>query len=978
MGIVSSAMLVFSGVYLALGLVYLRFWMNERTRMSYLAFTTTCISYAIFGWLEFGLMKASTPEQYLSNVWWAFVVGSVGIVAFGWFVYLHLRGRKWLFVTYGGMRLLALVLHLVMANGINFSQVTGVGQRAFLGDTLTYPIAVANPWMLLPHASHLVLVIFALDSSIRCWRRSERRTGWVFGVSTVLFGTATLIIPMSVLWGLVSVPLFSTFFVSFIIAPMLLELNYDMHRAAMAETKAARLGSRLTEIVSNVPGIVWETRTEPRTGRRKTTFISDHVETMLGYSPEEWLKQPPGFGSKIIAEEDRERVLRESEEAVETGKDAVSEFRWIAKDGRVRWIENYLSPIVEDTGIVGLRGVALDVTERKSAEEALRESESFNRTILASLNTHVCVLDRDGRIIAVNQAWATFALENGLTSEMSVGPGVSYLEVCRTAKEGVEFAEVALDGIKAVCDGTSEYFQLEYPCHSPTEKRWFVMTVTPLKGGKGGAVVVHTDITDRKLAAEALVESEARFRNMAESAPMIMWLSDANRAATYVNNKWLELTGGTFDEELGSAWQRHVHPDDLSTMGETVGAAFEKRAPYKAEYRVRRWDGEYRWVLSAGSPRYSADGEFIGYIGTSIDISDRKHAEQKVKEAHDELNKLKDQLQAENIYLQEELRIDQAFGGIIGESSAIKNVLVMVSQVAPTDTTVLITGETGTGKELVARAVHEASKRSDRPLIKVNCAALSPTLIESELFGHEKGAFTGAAARRAGRFELANGGTLLLDEIGELPLDLQGNLLRVLQESEFERVGGTKTVKVDVRVIASTNRDLKQAVKIGMFREDLFYRLNIFPITNPPLRERPDDIPILVEHFATSFARKFGKNLTAVSPEAMRDLCRYSWPGNVRELANVIEREVINLRGTVLRLHEDFSMRKATASAASYETLEELERGHILAVLNELDWRISGPKGAANVLGLNPSTLRTRMDKLGIYRPDPAPLDKIH
>ena len=292
-----------------------------------------------------------------------------------------------------------------------------------------------------------------------------------------------------------------------------------------------------------------------------------------------------------------------------------------------------------------------------------------------------------------------------------------------------------------------------------------------------------------------------------------------------------------------------------------------------------------------------------------------------------------------------------------------------ISQVAPLDSTVLITGETGTGKELVARAIHGASLRKDRPLIRVNCAALSPTLIESELFGHEKGAFTGAEARKLGRLELANGGTLFLDEIGEFPVDLQSKLLRVLQDGEFERVGGSKTIKVDARIIAATNRDLKQDVDKGRFREDLWYRLNVFPITTPPLRDRRDDIPVLTDHFVRRFARTLGKPITAISPDTLTKLCQYSWPGNIRELANVIERAVINSRGSVLRLSEDFSPEMETITA-SIKTLEENERDHIIQVLEDLRWRVEGDNGAARVLGINPSTLRTRMGKLGIQRPN--------
>jgi PAS domain S-box-containing protein len=458
---------------------------------------------------------------------------------------------------------------------------------------------------------------------------------------------------------------------------------------------------------------------------------------------------------------------------------------------------------------------------------------------------------------------------------------------------------------------------------------------------------------------------------MAETAPVMIWMSDEKQDITYVNKQWLELTGSSMEDELGSGWTRHLHPDDLKIMADRGKDAFERKAPFELEFRVRRADdGEYRWVYSTGTPRFSADGEFVGYIGTTTDITERKISERELRQAHDELSQLKTQLEAENIYLQEELRQDQSFGDIVGQSSAIKYVLFKITQVAPTDSTVVIIGETGTGKELVARAIHEGSRRKERPLIKVNCAALSPTLIESELFGHEKGAFTGAGARRIGRFELANSGTILLDEIGELPLDLQSKLLRVLQEGEFERVGGSKTIKVDVRIIASTNRDLKQAAERGTFREDLWYRLNVFPITMPPLRDRRDDIPILTEHFAKAFARKLGRKLTGVSPETLNSLCSYSWPGNVRELANVIERAIINLRGTVLKIQEDFRIREAETLATSVKTLDDNERDHILRVLEDLDWRIGGPGGAARILGINPSTLRTRMAKLGIHRPE--------
>ena len=346
-------------------------------------------------------------------------------------------------------------------------------------------------------------------------------------------------------------------------------------------------------------------------------------------------------------------------------------------------------------------------------------------------------------------------------------------------------------------------------------------------------------------------------------------------------------------------------------------------------------------------------------------LSQRQELEVALQKANDELHQLKNQLEAENIYLQQELQLDEKSGEIVGQSDAIKYVLFKITQVAPTDTTVLIMGETGTGKELVARALHGASSRKDRPLIKVNCGALSPTLIESELFGHEKGAFTGAVGRKPGRFELANGGTIFLDEIGELPPELQVKLLRVIQESEFERLGGNKTIKVDVRIIAATNRNLKVEVDRGTFREDLWYRLNVYPITTPPLRQRKEDIPLLVQHFVGTYAKKFGKSISSVSPRTMDDLQAHSWPGNIRELANVIERAVVHTHGNVLQVVDHF---KAVSEAGPTETLEEVERDYILRTLENTGWRIEGPHGAAKILGLNPSTLRTRMIKLGIQR----------
>ena len=339
-----------------------------------------------------------------------------------------------------------------------------------------------------------------------------------------------------------------------------------------------------------------------------------------------------------------------------------------------------------------------------------------------------------------------------------------------------------------------------------------------------------------------------------------------------------------------------------------------------------------------------------------------------------ELERHKNRLEVENAYLQDELRVDRGFDNIVGESSTLRAVLRKVRQVAPVETTVLLTGETGTGKELIARAIHDASPRKDRPLIKINCGAIPQGIVESELFGHEKGAFTGALQRRIGRFELADKGTLFMDEVGELPLDTQVKLLRVLQEQEFERVGSTKPMRVDVRLVAATNRDVEKEVAEGRFRADLFYRLNVFPIRIPPLRERPGDIPLLVEYFLKQFQRKFGKPLRGVTPDALEQLERYSWPGNIRELQNVLERACVLASGPTVSLGETL---RATATASSGANgsapvmpLEASERAHIRRALEAARGRVHGPDGAAQMLGINPSTLRSRMQKLGITMRD--------
>jgi formate hydrogenlyase transcriptional activator len=361
------------------------------------------------------------------------------------------------------------------------------------------------------------------------------------------------------------------------------------------------------------------------------------------------------------------------------------------------------------------------------------------------------------------------------------------------------------------------------------------------------------------------------------------------------------------------------------------------------------------------------------YRERTEEVERRKRAEEELRAALAEVESLKNRLEAENVYLKEEIRSEHNFDEMVGTSPALLHVLRAVERIAPTDSTVLIGGETGTGKELVARAIHDRSRRRERPLVKVNCGAIPAGLVESELFGHVKGAFTGALEKRVGRFELAQGGTIFLDEIGDVPLETQVKLLRVLQEQEFEPVGSNRTLRIDARVIAATNRDLAGAVRAGKFRSDLFYRLNVLPLTVPPLRERRSDIPQLVAFFLARVSRRFSKSVTTVSRETMDLLANYSWPGNIRELQNVIERAVVLSSGSALVIDPDTLPAQAASPVAPANergdlTLEEVERRHILDVLRQTGGVIEGPSGAAQILRLHPNTLRSRMKKLGIGR----------
>jgi formate hydrogenlyase transcriptional activator len=481
---------------------------------------------------------------------------------------------------------------------------------------------------------------------------------------------------------------------------------------------------------------------------------------------------------------------------------------------------------------------------------------------------------------------------------------------------------------------------------------------------------LFVNAVERSKAELALRESEERLSLAASAAKAGLWIMNVDQELVWATEQLRELFQFAPDEQLHfERFLTAIHPDDRERVRGLVRRSLERQEALDIEYRIVRPDGTVRWISSRGSRFSGRSGLPERLMGASIDVTERKRLELELRERLDEIERLKLQLEKENIYLREEIRTVQGFEKIVGTSDTLQYVLFRIKQVAPTDATVLILGETGTGKGLLANAIHELSARKNRPMITVNCAALPGNLIESELFGREKGAFTGAHAKQVGRFEIADGGTIFLDEIGEMPLELQAKLLRVLQEGEFERLGSPRTIKVDVRVIASTSRDLKAEVRDRRFREDLFYRLNVFPLSMPPLRLRAEDIPPLIRHFVDKYARKVGRKYESIPKNTMKALQEHSWPGNVRELEHVIERAVITSPGPALRLADKLESGTADPGQGELKALSEMERNHILNVLEQTGWKIEGEGGAASILGLNPSTLRFRIKKLGIARP---------
>jgi PAS domain S-box-containing protein len=650
--------------------------------------------------------------------------------------------------------------------------------------------------------------------------------------------------------------------------------------------------------------------------------------------------------------DDLPRVLSAWRQSIESGQAFTDEHRQRRADGAYRWFHVQGLPIRDaESRIVRWCVLQTDIDERKRAEQALRESERELRQLVDSVPGMIAVGDSMGKLQYANKRFLDFL---GMTTDELAASFVEPIHPDERETMHNEWLRSSAVGQAVEVVQRLRRFDGVY--------RWIHVRVDPLRD-EGGRIVrwygLHTDIDDQRRAEERVRQSERELRQILDLTPQHITEFGPDGSRLYNNRAALDYHGLTLEE-----WQRAeshtlLHPEDAERVTREQPGNFQRGSAFETEMRLRKRDGQCRWFLVRFRPMLNERGTLTRWYAAATDIDDRKQAEQR--------------LHNENVALREEIDSASMFEEIVGASASLQTVLTRVSKVAPSDSSVLITGETGTGKELVARAIHRRSRRSSRAFVSVNCGAIPRDLIASELFGHEKGAFTGAIQRRLGRFELAEGGTIFLDEIGELPAETQIALLRVLQEHEFERLGGGGSIRTNVRVIAATNRDLEAAVAAGTFRSDLFYRLNVFPIEVPSLRQRREDIPLLVEYFIDRYARKARKSFQTVHKQSLDLLQSYSWPGNIRELQNVIERSVIVCETGTFAVDESWLSRRpvATEQSSQPDVLKRppaQEKAMIEAALRESGGRVYGPSGAAAKLGIARSTLESKIKLLKINK----------
>jgi PAS domain S-box-containing protein len=713
-----------------------------------------------------------------------------------------------------------------------------------------------------------------------------------------------------------------------------------------------RLEAQLRATLNVIPAYTWYAAPSGA-----LTFVNDRCADYLGLPQDHPLRFGIDTGAAwdshipFLHPDDHEQSRRNWSTRLSTGSAGEDSFRARNAEGGYRWFLSRAEPLrAKDGTLLYWIGVNLEIEERKRAEEALRSSESYlaEAQRLSQTGSWAWSPEQDNRywseecyrVLSFDPQDGLPRFEDGF-QRLHPDDQPGFRELTQTAIR--EKAEWEADYRIAHPDGrVRDIHVVGHPVLSPSgDLVEFVGTVI--------------DVTERKTAEAKIREQEMELRQILDLAPQQVTVLGPGGECLYANRVALDYIGLSLEEWRqipGPGW--FIHPDDKERSARVYSRS--SGSAYELELRLRDANGNYRSFLVRFNPLHDDKGQVKRWYIASTDIEDRKRAEQT--------------LQQENIALREEIDKASMFEEIVGTSRPLKGVLSRIAKVAPTDSTVLITGETGTGKELIARAIHRRSARGDRPFVSVNCAAIPRELIASELFGHEKGAFTGATQRRLGRFELAQGGTIFLDEVGELSMETQIALLRVLQEREFERVGGSTSIRVDVRVIAATNRDLQAAIEGGTFRSDLFYRLNVFPIAVPPLRERADDISLLVEYFIDRYARKGGKTIRRVNRRTLDHLRSYPWPGNVRELQNVIERSLIVCETDEFTVDESWlSARPAVEGRLALSgTLAAHEKAIIEEALRVSGGRVFGPSGAAARLGMPRSTLESKIRALRINK----------
>jgi formate hydrogenlyase transcriptional activator len=724
-------------------------------------------------------------------------------------------------------------------------------------------------------------------------------------------------------------------------------MDIEDRKRAEAAVRSSEQSLRLT--VNNIPGHVWT-----MTAAGEVELVNQQMLDYFRKTADE-LKD----WAQFLHPDDRARVVGHWRGIVETGQPYHIEHRLRREDGIYRWFHCAGLPLRNAEGsIVRWYNLLTDIEDRKRAEEALRSREESLRLIVDTIPGLVCTMSAAGEVQMLSRrVLEYFGKTTGELMNWATGDAVHPDDLPRVIDVWTCSVET----------GQPYEFELRQR-RADGVYRWFQARALPARDIEGRISVWYmllTDIDDRKRneaalarAHDEIAKSEAELRTVIDAIPQLIIAIGADGNFLHANQAVLEYTGLTKDEVGSERFRGAFHPGDSERLREERDAAILRGVPFEYERRVRRRDGEYRWLLIQYKPLLGERGEVIRWYATGTDIHDRKQGEERTRQ--------------ENFALREQIDRVFMFEEIVGSSPALKTVLSSLVKVAPTDSTVLITGETGTGKELIARAIHKGSKRAAQPFIAVNCASIPSSLIASELFGHEKGAFTGALQRRQGRFELAHTGTIFLDEVGELPAETQIALLRVLQDRQFERVGGSRPIPTDVRIISATNRDLPAAISSGTFRADLFYRLNIFPIHVPPLRERREDIPMLVEYFVKRYAEKARKLITRIDKNTLKLCQSYHWPGNIRELQNIVERSVILCTSDIFWVDEAW-LSYPDAPPPRYpglltETVQAYEKELIEAALAESNGKVAGTNGAAAKLGIPRSTLDLKIKQLNIKK----------